>query len=552
MAILVEARRRPIAPQSRHCCWPSQETDRWTRSKPRARISSVCQGGTGVTSAPAPCSRASASCASKHPVERVHDDGPSWSPDDAPCESAGLSPVTDPEGPRPSRKPTAHVPKPTWPAAASDLRSGWPPSGSTRSRSSFILPLSRVRGSVSTRALLAMCTAMRLIFATLLCLFAVLSSVLAQSPGEEAETELDHRGWHRGAGGRHSNPLGELLPVPLQLPEIVTEKLSAEPCCSTFHQAAPIAPLSCPRWWRSPSPTASQTWPWVPAHPSGGTQAYRQKFEVQFPMMIDTQRARTLRGTPVHAKGHHCGAEGWRMDRDLGFVPWFEGAEKLLQIQLNPQDPFSAFKTNHYMGPTVCAACHRSEANPTPTHHTIAYATLYSRDRVGEEECVRCHVTGLNEGGFEMETTTDFASVSCESCHGPRGPHDGVRLEPKESCEGCHDAQHSIALPTRRGFRFSTIQADHMSESEIRERWAALQSGEARSCSWPFLRPVGHQACQQCHTSEHARWSSGPHAHSEVRLKDRRPPRIRTACPATAPPRPLDSGRSTGLHWALV
>ena len=371
---------------------------------------------------------------------------------------------------------------------------------------------------------------MRLIFATLLCLFAVLSSVLAQSPGEEAETELDHRGWHRGVPAAGTQTLlGEPLSVPLQLPEIVTEKLSGRTLLFYFSPSCPHCTAVMPSVVAFSESNSIPDLAFLGVATSHTRpeelEAYRQKFEVQFPMMIDTQRAFALsaglQSTPAAIVVEPKDG-GWTAIS--GFVPWFEGAEKLLQIQLNPQAPFSAFKTNHYMGPTVCAACHRSEANSTSlTHHTIAYATLYSRDRVGEEECVRCHVTGLNEGGFEMgDHHSDFASVSCESCHGPGGPHDGVRLEPKESCEGCHDAQHSIAFAYEKGLPFlDHYKADHMSESEIRERWAALQSGEAEKplLAFPDGPTVGHQACQECHTSEHARWSSGPHARSEVRFE---------------------------------
>ena len=380
----------------------------------------------------------------------------------------------------------------------------------------------------------AMSTSMRAVFASVLCLFVVLSSGRAQDRPTGAEVELDHRGWHEGnpAAGTQGF-LGEPLSVALQLPSSVTSQLSGRTLLFYFSPSCPHCTAVMPslvEFSESDSISGLAFLGIATSHTTPeALKDYRQKFKVDFPMQIDTDRAFAisagLQSTPAAIVVEPTDS-GWTAI--AGFVPWFEGAEKLLQIQLNPQDPFSGFHANRYMGPTVCAACHRSEANSTSlTHHTIAYATLYSRDRVGEKECVRCHVTGLDEGGFEMgDHHSDFASVSCESCHGPGGPHDGVRLEPKESCEGCHDAQHSIAFAYEKGLPFlDHYKADHMSQTEIRERWSALQSGEAEKplLAFPDGPTVGQQACKECHATEHARWSNGPHANSEKRFADSDP-----------------------------
>lgn len=374
-----------------------------------------------------------------------------------------------------------------------------------------------------------MSTTMRVAFMSFFCLFVLLSSGIAQDTPAQAEPGVDHRGWLDGAPAAGTESfLSGPLSVPLDLPEAVTEKLSGRTLLFYFSPSCPHCTAVMPSlvsFSESDSLPELDFLGLATSHTTPQSlEQYRQKFEVQFPMQIDNQRAFALsaglQSTPAAIVVEPRDG-GW--SAIAGFVPWFKGAEKLLQIQLNPQNPFAGFQANHYMGPTVCATCHRSEANATSlTHHTIAYATLYSRDRVGEEECVQCHVTGLNEGGFEMgDHHSDFASVSCESCHGPGGPHDGVRLEPRESCEGCHDAKHSIAFSYEKGLPFlDHYKADHMSQEEIRERWTALQRGEAEKplLAFPEGPTVGHQVCKSCHSNEHSRWSSGPHAQSEHRF----------------------------------
>jgi len=251
--------------------------------------------------------------------------------------------------------------------------------------------------------------------------------------------------------------------------------------------------------------------------PKEDLQAYKESFGVEFPMMIDSDRSYAsavgLRSTPaaIVVEPHE---EGWAAI--TGFVPWFPGAEHLLQLQLNPEKAFSSFGEDQFIGQTVCAACHRSEANSSAlTHHTIAYATLYLREKAEDPECVSCHVTGLNAGGFTMgDHQSDFAGVTCESCHSAGGPHDGKRVDANESCTACHDAEHSIAFSLEKGLpSLDHFRADHMSEEEIKARWAALQSGEAEKplLAFPDGDTTGAAACKSCHSEEHARWESGPH-----------------------------------------
>jgi len=339
---------------------------------------------------------------------------------------------------------------------------------------------------------------------------------------------LDARGWHSGevASGME-NLLKKAEPIPLTLPRSITSKLTGRSLLFYFSPSCPHCTAVMPSlvsFSKEDHENLSFMGVATAHTPAEDLRAYKKKFGAEFPMLIDSDRgfasAVGLRSTPAAIVVEPHG-EGWAAI--TGFVPWFQGAEHLLQLQLNPQDAFSSFGTDQFIGETVCAACHRSEANSSAlTHHTIAYATLYQREKADDPECVACHVTGLNAGGFEMgDHHSDFASVSCEACHSAGGPHDGNRVDAKESCTTCHDAKHSIAFSLEKGLpSLDHFRAQHMSEEEIQARWTALQNGEAEKplLAFPDGETVGAAACESCHQAAHSRWTKGPHQKATATL----------------------------------
>ncbi|MEE2828246.1 MAG: multiheme c-type cytochrome [Myxococcota bacterium] len=141
------------------------------------------------------------------------------------------------------------------------------------------------------------------------------------------------------------------------------------------------------------------------------------------------------------------------------FRPFDSGSGLLLEMQVrvqNKQSPWSAIEPGRYYGAKACGTCHEQEmASWLLTHHSVAYWTLYERKRAEDTACVGCHVTGLGlPTGFSLgDHESPLTDVTCEACHGPGGAHGGERRSPeqlRETCVGCHDAEHSLRFEVRR------------------------------------------------------------------------------------------------------
>ena len=73
-----------------------------------------------------------------------------------------------------------------------------------------------------------------------------------------------------------------------------------------------------------------------------------------------------------------------------------------------------------------------------------------------------------------------LANVGCEACHGPSGPHDGVTQDATASCEGCHDAEHSINFSVAKGMpHIDHYMANDMSDRELKQRIDELDASAA-------------------------------------------------------------------------
>lgn len=107
-----------------------------------------------------------------------------------------------------------------------------------------------------------------------------------------------------------------------------------------------------------------------------------------------------------------------------------------------------------YAGSAACIACHQDAAAVhAKSRHADAFNALVKKGYQHDPDCLRCHVTGLGEGGY-VRGAQAFAEVGCESCHGPGSAHiaaiaagrpDQGRLPDLSaaSCVGCHDAENS-------------------------------------------------------------------------------------------------------------
>ncbi|MGB0646712.1 MAG: multiheme c-type cytochrome [Bradymonadia bacterium] len=115
-----------------------------------------------------------------------------------------------------------------------------------------------------------------------------------------------------------------------------------------------------------------------------------------------------------------------------------------------------------YAGIQVCADCHPEAVEFwNKTAHAKAWATLESRGKTFDAECVACHVTGWDTaGGATIGHTAKLENVQCEVCHGPSKAHaeaggDKTLLTAQHQpshCATCHNEHHSprFSYPTYR------------------------------------------------------------------------------------------------------
>ena len=87
-----------------------------------------------------------------------------------------------------------------------------------------------------------------------------------------------------------------------------------------------------------------------------------------------------------------------------------------------PQKPVEAT----YVGVAQCKECHEVLVKQWErTAHAKAWERVLIKNGQGDPECVKCHVTAFNEGGYKMDDTgaAKFEAVQCEACHGPGSQH---------------------------------------------------------------------------------------------------------------------------------
>ena len=208
--------------------------------------------------------------------------------------------------------------------------------------------------------------------------------------------------------------------------------------------------------------------------------------------------------------------------------PFRPGASTLVRMRAAVaagRDPFSAFEKDRHQGRWVCASCHTQEHESWRlTHHARAWWTLERGKRLGDDACISCHVTGLDKpGGYDRSAAREaLTDVTCESCHGPGGPHDGRKTEARGTCASCHDADHTISFELERALPL----IDHfawvgMAPDAARARRLALLEGTAPRplTEFPSGVNVGSAACAECHPAEDAHWRGTAHARSRVSLE---------------------------------
>ncbi|MCF7808087.1 MAG: cytochrome c family protein [Candidatus Marinimicrobia bacterium] len=124
-----------------------------------------------------------------------------------------------------------------------------------------------------------------------------------------------------------------------------------------------------------------------------------------------------------------------------------------------------ALSAADYIGSDKCKICHRKDTSGeqypiwSSGPHANSFETLKSDQskaiakkmglKVAPDqapECLKCHVTGWENGGYQLEvdpedrramkTNDDLARVGCESCHGP-----GSEYKSKKTMVGIFDGE---------------------------------------------------------------------------------------------------------------
>lgn len=341
---------------------------------------------------------------------------------------------------------------------------------------------------------------------------------------------LDPRGWTEGEPAANASAvLSGLAERPeIALPEALARQIKRRPAllvyfsptCPHCRHAQPELSALAARLGRKVDVIGVATGQTTPEQ----LDEFRAAFDVPYPLIVDEDReigaAMGVRGTPsallVRREGEVIRAvDGW--------YPYVPGYDTFVEMRV-AADPWSAFRPGEYHGVAVCAGCHSQEAASWQlTHHSVAWNTLVVREDHQDAECTACHVTGAGQPtGWDGSPESHLVDVGCEACHGPGGPHDGAATEPATTCEGCHDAKHSIAFTYEKGLPLvDHYRANGMEPEAFWAARSALYDGTAPRALLAFADGafVGSAACVECHEAEHAQWAATPHARAMDTLR---------------------------------
>lgn len=252
--------------------------------------------------------------------------------------------------------------------------------------------------------------------------------------------------------------------------------------------------------------------------------AFSKTYGIDFEMIVDEDRsigaAMGARSTPSVLMIEPA-PKNKASIIDLWY-PYQPGYDLYVRIRA-AKDPWSVF--GGYLGNGSCVGCHQQESEAWAlTHHSIAWRTLTTDGKDTDPECVACHVTGHGEeGGWTPEKSPALTGVGCEACHGPSGPHDGVRTEAKSTCAGCHDDKHSIQFSVDKGLPLiDHFAANAMDDEAFRTRRMAVVDGKAPRSLLAFAADPtsGAEACKSCHEAEYAQWAESGHRKGMTVLRD--------------------------------
>jgi hypothetical protein len=340
---------------------------------------------------------------------------------------------------------------------------------------------------------------------------------------------LDARGWHEGQVAKGAAEVLGAMDEEIDLPPRFAADLSQErptllvyfsPACGHCRRvAAEVQALSVRLAGK-----AELIWVASGGSSKDEIDEFVTTFGITSPVKVDGERniaaAMQARSTPsvllVQADKRGVRARG-------RWYPYAPGQDTLVEMRI-AGDPWSVMRAGGYQGNHVCGACHVQETEAwLLSHHSIAWRTLELREEHHNDKCTACHVTGAGQpGGWDGAEDSPLVDVGCEACHGPSGPHDGAPLAPRETCEGCHDAEHSIRFSYDKGLPLlDHFRTAAMTSEEVLQAHRDLHEGRAPRSLLAFDEGtyVGSEACASCHTSQHGWWKDDRHGRAMETLK---------------------------------
>lgn len=362
----------------------------------------------------------------------------------------------------------------------------------------------------------------------LLPMFALLLLGLTVAFTARTATTTDARGWSQGQVAKGAPRVLQPLPesVTLPLPASLTDTLSERALLVYFSPTCPHCIALQPELNALHERIGDELE--IVGVASGSAsellvREYGMFQEVPYRLVHDGDRtigaAMGARSTPSAALVEKSG-DSWKIVD--AWYPMHRGQMPLVEMRVK-KDPFSVFEKGRYVSNSTCGACHVEEMESwSIQHHSVAWPTLVRMNKHDDQQCNGCHVTGKDQGGWDGDIASPLVNVGCESCHSAGGPHDGERVDPKTTCVGCHDADHSIAFSYEKGLPLiDHFQATGMSDAEFGAARETVFNGELPRELLAFAEGpfVGPETCKSCHVSQHDWWKSDPHGKAMATLQ---------------------------------
>jgi hypothetical protein len=146
----------------------------------------------------------------------------------------------------------------------------------------------------------------------------------------------------------------------------------------------------------------------------------------------------------------------------------------LLCGPLSPRETQTLPKAT-YVGVVQCKECHEDLVKKWKhTAHSKAWERVLIKNGQDDPECVKCHVTAFNEGGYKMgaANASTFEEVQCEACHGPGSLHILLKKGEDKSLVGFKGS--GLETPSEKTCKKMCHANPHFKVFSIEEYWPLI------------------------------------------------------------------------------